>query len=93
MANQKKTDIVDKLLNKFSETSNFALIKFEKTSHANMEALRNDLKSKNASLNVVKNSMFEKAINKFTGNNKAFKQLRDSAFPIKEKSAIFILKR
>lgn len=92
MANQKKQAIVDRLINKFGETTNFALIKYEKTSHADLESLRNDLKTKNASFTVVKNSMVEKAINKFSADKKSFKQLRDSAFPIKEKSAVLFLK-
>lgn len=91
MANQKKQTIVDQLINQFGETSNFALVKFDKTSHTAMEGLRNELRKLNTSLNVIKNSMFEKAVNKQSNQNPVFKELRKS-FPIQEKSAILFLK-
>ena len=92
MANTQKQAIVDQLLEKFGQTTNFALVRFEKTSHKALEELRNTLKKNNASLNVIKNSLFEKAINKVSSDNRSFKDLRDKAFPIKEKSAILFLR-
>lgn len=91
MANQQKTAIVDQLLEKFAESTNFALVKFEKTSHQALEGLRKDLQKSNASLRVIKNSLFEKAINKLSSEKESFKSLRDKSFPVRDKSAVLFL--
>ena len=63
MANLQKKSIVDSLIEAI-KTANFALITFEKTTHGSLEKLRRDLKKQDTSFKVIKNVLFEKAVNK-----------------------------
>lgn len=92
MANTKKTSLVDRVITSIQETSNFALVKFEKTKHTTLESLRRDLKKNNASISVVKNTLFEKALNKAASTDKTLTDLKKQALPLKENSALLILK-
>ncbi len=92
MANTKKQSLVDALLQSFEETTNFALVKFEKTKHGTLEELRRALKQNDAQLKVVKNTLFEKAINKISDSSQSVTDLRNKAFPIKENTALIMLK-
>jgi large subunit ribosomal protein L10 len=92
MPNTQKSTLVDDLKQSISETSNFALIKFEKTTHKGLEALRKDLKKQNTFFKVVKNTLFEKTINKLSESEKAFTDIRKKAFPLKDKSAVLVFK-
>lgn len=88
MKNLKKKSQVENLLNILKEKSNFALVKIEKTTHQNLEILRKNLKKNKSNLKVIKNTFFEKAINKLTQKNPLFKELKNKFFPLKETSAL-----
>ena len=62
MANVKKQTEVQNLTGLLSETSNFALVKFEKTTHVSLEKLRKELKKNDSKLRVVKNTLLAKAL-------------------------------
>lgn len=91
MVSQKKVAIVDKVTQSIQENSNFALVKFEKTTHKTLEELRKELRKSESTLQVVKNTLFEKAINKLSQSKKEFGDMSKKAFPLKEKSALLVL--
>ncbi len=91
MASQKKIDLVEKITNNLQDKQNFILLRFEKTNHQTLEGLRRNLKKSSSSLDVLKNSLFEKAINKLSSGNKTFIQLRKKFFPLKNSSAVMFL--
>jgi len=91
MTNSQKLGTVDSFIEKLQKNSNFALIKFDKTTHQSLEALRKALKKEQSSFEVVKNTLFEKAINKLALKNKNLKDIRKNFFPLKETSALLLL--
>ena len=92
MANTKKTSLLEKISAAFDETSNFALVKFDKTKHLTLESLRKNLRKSDASIAVVKNTIFEKTINKLSAKNESLTEFRKKVFPLKESSALLIMK-
>lgn len=92
MANTKKTDIVSDIAESLKSGANFALIKFEKTTHKTLEDLRKQLRKNDARVNVIKNTLFEKAINKLSEDEKTFTKIRNEQFPIKDKTALVVFK-
>ena len=91
MASKKKVDIVDKVTGSINENTNFALIKFEKTTHKTLEGLRRELKKSESKITVVKNTLFEKAINRMSQTKTDFVEISKKSFPLKEKSALLVL--
>lgn len=91
MANTAKQSVVDTLITHISSESNFVLVKFDKTKHKTLEALRRDLGKNNASLKVVKNSLLQKAFNKLGQSKKEFRELNKKYLPLKEVTAIVTL--
>jgi large subunit ribosomal protein L10 len=91
MASKQKVDIVDSITKSIKENSNFALIKFEKTTHQTLEELRRELRKSESTLTVIKNTLFEKAINKLSQTDKDFGEMSKKAFPLKDKSALLVL--
>src|SRR3989344_4665439 len=91
MANLQKKSIVDSLIEAI-KTANFALITFEKTTHGSLEKLRRDLKKQDTSFKVIKNVLFEKAVNKLSQSEKAFRDISTKTLPLVNKSAILIFK-
>lgn len=91
MVNENKQLQVQNLIDLIQGTSNFALVKFEKTLHSTLEALRKDLAKNGAKLRVVKNSLIVKAFNKLAANNKELHDLQKKASDLKENSALLIL--
>lgn len=92
MANTKKTSLVDSMISILEETSNFVLVKFHKTKHTTLEKLRRELKKNNASISVVKNTLFEKALNKLDSKDIDVEDLKKQALPLKDNSAFLALK-
>jgi len=88
MANQKKIEKSQKLAKIISEKKNFLLVKFTNISHQKLEGLRKKLKEKQAKLMVIKNSIFEKAIETLVSSREKFNQIKEKFFPLKENSAI-----
>jgi len=92
MANKLKSTLVDKLKQSINANSNFALVKFDKTTHKSLEELRKELKKKDTALQVVKNTLFEKTINQLSQTHKDFADVRKNVFPLKDKSAVLVFK-
>jgi len=88
MVNQKKIEKSQKLAKIISERKNFLIIKFTNISHQKLENLRKKLKEKQASLTVIKNTLFEKAIESLTNSKEKFNQIKEKFFPLKENSAL-----
>ena len=91
MAHKSKVAIVDKVTQSIQDNSNFALIKFEKTTHKTLEELRRELRKSESTIQVIKNTLFEKAINKLSQSKKEFGEMSKKAFPLKDKSALLVL--
>jgi len=91
MVSQKKISQVDEIISAFKASNNFALIKFEKTTHQTLESLRNELRKSSSTLKVLKNTLFEKAVNKLALSNKKLLELKKQFFPLKDNSAILML--
>ena len=92
MPNLKKQSLLSKTIHSLEESSNFALVKFEKTKQVTFEKLRRELKANSASLTVVKNTLFQKAVNKLVAKNKQLQTFQKQAFPLQENTALLILK-
>jgi large subunit ribosomal protein L10 len=88
MPSQKKLTQVESLLKQLREKPNFAVIKFDRTSHTSLESLRKELKKANSKLKVVKNSLFEKALHKLSTENKDLKTFNKKSGDIKESSGL-----
>jgi len=88
MPNTQKKDIVASVTNSISNEANFALVEFDKISHKEFEEMRRDLKKIGAKLQVIKNTLFEKAVNKISQSSDSFKKIREESFPLQNKSAL-----
>ncbi len=88
MANAKKHSQLKALSDVMLQSSNFALIKHDKTTHIALENLRKSLKKHQSSVQVVKNSLIEKTIMKMADSNKTLKKFASEVFPLKETSAL-----
>lgn len=91
MANLKKKQKVESLINLIKETPNFLIIQLEKITHKKLEEIRRSLSDKNKA-KVIKNSLLEKSINKISKNNPIFKDFRKKFFPIKNQNLIVSFK-
>lgn len=92
MANAKKQSQLQNLTEVLTNSSNFALIKHEKTKHTSLEKLRKELKKNETSVQVVKNSILEKAVRKLSQKDASMKKFASTVFPLKETTAIIAFK-
>lgn len=90
MANLQKKDIVATITDQIKDQNNYVLVQFEQTTHKGLEALRHDLKKKGAHLQIVKNSLFEKAVHKLSQKHAAFRTIQQQ-FPLTRRSALLSL--
>ena len=88
MANLQKKEIISSVTNSIKDEVNFALVQFDKISHKNFEAMRRELKKAGAYLQVIKNTLFEKSVNKLSVTDKTYRKIREEHFPLQNKSAI-----
>lgn len=93
MASKKKFILVQQIQDLLAKYQNFALIKIYKTNHQTLENLRKELKKNQAKFKVVKNTLFEKSIDKYTPTHKIFTNLKKSFFPLRETSALLLLEK
>ena len=93
MASKKKLILVQQIQDLLTKYQNFALIKIDKTNHQTLESLRKELKKNQAKFKVVKNTLFEKSIDKLTPTHKIFTNLKKSFFPLRETSALLFLEK
>ncbi|MFA9288548.1 MAG: 50S ribosomal protein L10 [Weeksellaceae bacterium] len=91
MANSKKASLVDALTSSLQETSHFALVSYGKTAHKDLEAVRKELKKNDATLKVIKNTLFEKAVKKLATEKSEMKTIKEKMFPLKETTALLML--
>ncbi|MBI2051314.1 50S ribosomal protein L10 [Candidatus Roizmanbacteria bacterium] len=88
MVNQKKLQYVETLSQILRERPNFALVDFADTPHSLLENLRKELKKNNARFRVIKNTLFERAVNTLSLQHKGLNKLKEKLFPLKERSAM-----
>jgi len=91
MASLKKIAQVQSIDQSLKQTKNFVLLKYSEVPTQLFDGLRKSLKKANSALSVVKNSLFEKAINILSSNDKLFKNLKKNFFPLKESTLIIYL--
>lgn len=91
MANTNKKNKVDSLFQLVEKNSNILLVKIGKTTHQSLESLRKELLKSNSKVKVIKNTLFEKAINKAALKNKLFKDLKKQFLPLKETTGLVTL--
>lgn len=91
MPSQNKKTYVAELSNFLTDAKNFALVKFENTTHTTLEKLRYELRKEEAVFKVVKNTLFEKTVERLAKKHKSFKELQKNFLPLKENSAILVL--
>ena len=91
MTNVKKNSQIDDLVQELESASNFALVKYEKTLHTTLETLRKDLKEGDAKLQIIKNTLFEKALRRVATKKKDLNDVAKTAFPLKENTALLSL--
>lgn len=70
MPSIKKVDYVNELSEKLAVHPNFAIVDFDSISHKALEELKNNLQESDTRLQVIKNSLFEVALNRFNNKNK-----------------------
>ncbi|MFW5703451.1 MAG: 50S ribosomal protein L10 [Patescibacteria group bacterium] len=88
MPNTKKKEQVQHLCEQITEYNNFAVISYERTPHKEMEGLRKELKKTGSGMKVLKNSLFQKAVEHLSHNNSNYSDIVENMFPIKGSSAI-----
>lgn len=91
MINTVKKAQVDSIKKVLDENPNFMLIKIGKTTHQGLESLRKELRKNDSKVKVIKNTLFEKSVNKFAQKKPLFRDLKKSFFPLKETSALITL--
>lgn len=91
MPNTKKQSQLQTLTEEIEKNANFAIVKFEKTTHITLEKLRRELAANNAHIKVIKNTLFEKAIQRLANKNKNLKEVGEKALPVKDNSALLQL--
>lgn len=87
MVSQQKKSQVDSLNSLLKEKTNFLLVKIDKAKHTSLESLRKELGKNSSSLKVIKNTLFQKAVN-LTKDRPLFRDLKKKFFPLREPSAL-----
>ena len=91
MVSQLKKNQVDSILQLLEKGHNFLLVKMGKTTHQSLESLRKELRKTDSQVKVIKNTLFEKSINKIALKKSVFKDLKKQFLPLKETSALVTL--
>ena len=76
MVNTNKKNQVDSILQLIEKSPNLLLVKIGKTTHQSLETLRKELGKSNSKIKVVKNTLFEKTINKIALKDKIFREFK-----------------
>jgi large subunit ribosomal protein L10 len=88
MTNQKKLSQLQILTAALKAHTNFLLISFDKTTHKNLEKLRQELRPSQTTIKVIKNTLFEKTINKMAVENKNLLDFKKKFLPLKDTTAL-----
>ncbi len=90
MISLKKKQRRDKIVQLLKENKNFLLLKINRITHQSLESLRKELKKADSKINVVKNTLFKKAINLLSSKS-ITKNLKKNLFPLKDSTALVCL--
>lgn len=93
MVSQLKKNQVDSILQLLEKNPNFLLVNMGKTTHQSLESLRRDLRKTDSQIKVIKNTLFEKSINKIALKKTVFNDLKKQFFPLKETTALVTLSK
>ena len=93
MASDNKKKQVENFISFIRDNEDFFLIDFKKISHQGLEKLRRELRANNSRLIVVKNKLFQKAVNKLTQIKSELKEFTKKSFPLRGKTALIITKK
>ena len=93
MASNNKKKQVENFIDLLKDNEDFFLINFKQISHQGLEKLRKQLKANNSRLVVVKNKLFQKAVNKLTQTKNELRGFIKKSFPLKGKTALIITKK
>ncbi len=88
MANQAKQAQVTELKTIIGDYKNFVVIEYNKTTHKALEDLRRKLRKANASLKVLKNTLFEKTVEQMAEKDSALSSIKEKGMPLKGPSAM-----
>jgi large subunit ribosomal protein L10 len=91
MANSNKKNQVQTISEIVEKNQNILLVKIGKTTHQSLETLRKELLKSNSKIKVIKNTLFEKAINKIAIKNELYKNLKKQFLPLKETTGLVTL--
>ncbi|MFA6081623.1 MAG: 50S ribosomal protein L10 [Patescibacteria group bacterium] len=91
MVNTLKKNQVDSILKFVEKNPNILLAKIGNTTHQSLETLRKELRKSDSKVKVIKNTLFEKAVNKIALKNKLFVDFKKQFFPLKETTALITL--
>lgn len=87
MASIKKQKKVEKIAEYLNSYHNLLLINLKKTTHQQLENIRKSL-SEYGKILVIKNSLYQKAFNKYYPSKKIVSQVQKNFFPIKNQNAV-----
>lgn len=91
MVNNLKRNQVDSIFQLIEKNPNILLVKIGNTTHQSLETLRKELRKSDSKIKVIKNTLFEKSVNKIASKDKVFKDLKKQFFPLRETSALVTL--
>lgn len=91
MANAKKQTQLSALEEVLKQTPNFALFHYEKVPHITLEALRKELRASNSKIQMIKNTLFQKALRRLATKDKKLSEMDKTISPIKGNSALLSL--
>lgn len=91
MVNTSKKNQVDSIFQLIEKNPNLLLVKIGKTTHQSLEILRKELGKSNSKIKVIKNTLFEKSINKIALKDKIYKEFKKQISPLKETTALVTL--
>ena len=88
MPNPKKVQVVQKFEKLLESKPNLAFFYYGSTSHQDLEKLRRELKKLNSKIKVIKNSLFQKAVNRLSNKDPFFRTFRKKILPLKYNTAL-----
>jgi len=91
MVSLKKIKIVEKISEELQNSNSFLVFQFTALKHQQLEEIRKAIK-KLGKIKVVKNSLYEKAINKNLNNKPILYEVKKRYLPLREKNAVVFFK-
>lgn len=88
MPNQRKVAQVGSLSDLLKTYKHFFVIEYARTSHKALEDLRKKLRASQASMKVLKNTLFEKTVEQMAEQESTYGSIKEKGFPLKGSSAM-----